>query len=47
MSKTPKSGGTKMKVVILGPNGVGKSALALRFAKSDFSDNYEPTLEEE
>jgi GTPase SAR1 family protein len=31
----------------LGNPGIGKSALALRFAKKDFVKFYEPTIEEE
>lgn len=36
-----------VKITILGQPGTGKSALALRFCKSDFLTYYEPTIEEE
>lgn len=36
-----------IKVSILGLPGIGKSALALRYSKSDFLSYYEPTIEEE
>jgi len=32
---------------VLGAPGAGKSALALRFSKSDFLTYYEPTIQEE
>ena len=35
------------KVSILGMPGIGKSAIALRFSKSDFLNYYEATIEEE
>jgi small GTP-binding protein len=35
------------KVSILGMPGIGKSAIALRFSKSDFLSYYEATIEEE
>ena len=35
------------KVSILGMPGIGKSAVALRFSKSDFLSYYEATIEEE
>jgi Ras-related protein Ral-A len=35
------------KVSILGTPGIGKSAIALRFSKSDFLNYYEATIEEE
>lgn len=44
------SGGShtvSFKVSILGRPGIGKSALALRFSKSDFLSYYEATIEEE
>lgn len=35
------------KISILGRPGIGKSAIALRFSKSDFLSYYEATIEEE
>lgn len=35
------------KLSILGMPGIGKSAIALRFSKSDFLNYYEATIEEE
>lgn len=37
----------RIKISVLGDPGIGKSALALRYAKKDFVDFYEPTIEEE
>lgn len=37
----------KVSISILGNPGVGKSALALRFCKSDFISYYSPTIEDE
>jgi len=34
------------KVVVLGSEGVGKSALTARFIEGAFVDNYNPTVEE-
>lgn len=43
----PTSSTATIKVSILGTPGIGKSALALRYSKSDFLSYYEPTIEEE
>lgn len=37
----------RVKISILGDPGIGKSALTLRYAKKNFVDFYEPTIEEE
>ncbi len=37
----------KVTISILGQPGVGKSALAIRFCKSDFVSYYSPTIEDE
>lgn len=36
-----------VNISVLGAPGVGKSALVLRFSKSDFMSFYEPTIQEE
>ena len=33
------------KVVVLGPGGVGKSALTVQFCHSKFVEKYDPTIE--
>lgn len=35
---------TKFKIVFLGNQGVGKSALASRFVYDVFENNYQPTI---
>lgn len=45
--ETSMGGASTIKISILGTPGIGKSALVLRFSKSDFLDYYEPTIEEE
>lgn len=50
LAKAPESSSGSVKRVlisILGQPGVGKSALALRFCKSDFVSYYSPTIEDE
>jgi len=37
---------TEFHAVVLGPGGVGKSALTLRFMRDQFVDMYDPTIEE-
>lgn len=39
--------GPCVRITILGPPSVGKSALALRYCRSDFINCYETTIEEE
>jgi len=44
-----KSGGSKCKmyrIAILGPGGVGKSCLTLRYIRSTFVASYDPTIED-
>jgi GTPase SAR1 family protein len=43
----PEPESYRIKMTILGNPGIGKSALSLRFAKKDFVNFYEPTIEEE
>lgn len=43
----PEPESFRIKLTILGNPGIGKSALSLRFAKKDFVNFYEPTIEEE
>ena len=43
----PSLTSSSMKISILGLPGIGKSALVLRWCKSDFLSFYEPTIEEE
>lgn len=33
------------KVVVLGPGGVGKSALTVQFCHAKFVEKYDPTIE--
>jgi GTPase SAR1 family protein len=47
MISIPEYDSFRIKITILGNSGVGKSSLCLRFAKTDFVDYYEPTIEEE
>lgn len=35
-----------LKLVILGRGAVGKSSITLRFVNSEFSEDYNPTLQE-
>lgn len=37
---------TEVKIVIVGPNGVGKSSLAIMYTQSFFVDEYDPTIED-
>jgi len=36
----------RMRIAVLGPGGVGKSCLTLRFTKSTFVESYDPTIED-
>lgn len=36
----------KMRVVVVGPGGVGKSAITLRFVRNQFLAEYDPTIED-
>ena len=50
MTKT-KKGGKKdeedaIKIVVVGPGGVGKSALTVQFVQGIFLETYDPTIED-
>ena len=34
------------KIVVLGGGGVGKSCLTIRIVRNDFTDTYDPTIED-
>jgi len=40
------SGGTEVKLVVIGSGGVGKSSLTLQFVHNCFPDEYDPTIED-
>ena len=39
-----KTGEISAKIILLGDSGVGKSSIAARFVKNEFSENYEVTI---
>ena len=41
MSRTPRD----IKIIILGSDGVGKSALNIRLVSDNFLEEYDPTIE--
>jgi len=38
--------GKRFKIAVLGPGGVGKSCLTIRYTKSTFVESYDPTIED-
>ena len=36
----------EMKIMIVGPGGVGKSAITVQFIQSTFIEEYDPTIED-
>lgn len=44
--KENSSGGTSMRIVVLGSSGVGKSAIVMQYIKGVFIESYDPTLED-
>jgi len=41
-----ESSAKRYKIAILGPGGVGKSCLTIRYTKSTFVESYDPTIED-